>query len=102
MVKQLLCYAEGRGDQWEAICVDLDLAVQGHSFLEVQDSLNEAIAGYFEAVAEEDDAVRQQLLNRRAPLLIRMRYAWRWLLASVLHRGPDDRSLAGYQTACPA
>lgn len=102
MVKQLLCFAEGRGDQWEAICVDLDLAVQGRSFPEVQDSLNAAIVGYLRSVGDEDEATRRQLLNRRAPLLVRLRYAWRFLRASVLHGGPDDRSLAGYQTARPA
>ena len=34
--KSLRCYAEGRDGSWEAICLDLDIAVQGGSFEGVQ------------------------------------------------------------------
>ncbi len=44
MARTLRCYAEGRDDSWEAICLDPDIAVQGESFAEVVDSLNEAIS----------------------------------------------------------
>ncbi len=32
MRKVLRCYAEGRNGEWEAICLDLDIAVQEKSF----------------------------------------------------------------------
>ena len=35
MMKRLLCFAEGKEGDWEGICVDLDIAVQGASFNEV-------------------------------------------------------------------
>ena len=38
--KQLLlrCYAERVGDQWQAFCLDLSLAAQGDTFMEVKDN----------------------------------------------------------------
>ena len=47
----LQCIAAGHGDKWEAICLDLDLAVQGHSFEEGQ-SLGVAIEMYVERATE--------------------------------------------------
>ena len=35
----LRCYANKRGDRWQAICIDLCLAVQGNSFREVKQKL---------------------------------------------------------------
>jgi predicted RNase H-like HicB family nuclease len=50
--RSLHCYAEGRNGDWEAICLDLDIAVQGGSFEEVFGSLREAISLYLESVAD--------------------------------------------------
>ena len=52
MARILHCYAEGRDGDWEAICLELDVAVQGGSFEEVFRSLREAIALYLETVAD--------------------------------------------------
>lgn len=68
--RTLHCYASGRDGDWEAICLDLDIAVQGESFEIVQRSLQEAVALYLEAVADLPADQRRHLLHRPAPLLI--------------------------------
>lgn len=51
----------------KAICLDLDIAVQGSSFEEVFASLRDAIALYLETVADLPPEERHSLLHRRAP-----------------------------------
>lgn len=64
----LRCYANKRGDQWQAFCVDLCLAVQGDSFQEVRQKLECLMVEYvYDALAGEDREFAEQLLNRRAP-----------------------------------
>ena len=72
--KTLHCYAEGRDGDWEAICLDLDIAVQGRSFEEVSTSLREGIALYLEAVADLPPDERGELLRRRAPFTVRLKF----------------------------
>ncbi len=43
MNKQLFCVARRQRDRWEAICLDLDIAVEGRSFDEVRNLLQEAV-----------------------------------------------------------
>ncbi|WP_256445687.1 hypothetical protein [Skermanella sp. TT6] len=43
MRRAFACIAEGRDGEWEAFCLDLDLAVAGTSFEEVYRDLNKAI-----------------------------------------------------------
>jgi predicted RNase H-like HicB family nuclease len=72
--RTLHCYAEGRDGEWEAICLDLDIAVQGRSFEEVFASLQEAVALYLETVAELRPEERRPLLHRSAPLSVRLKF----------------------------
>jgi predicted RNase H-like HicB family nuclease len=72
--KTLRCYAEGRDGDWEASCLDLDIAVQGGSFEEVFASLQEAISLYLETVADLPPNERTSLLDRPAPLNIRLKF----------------------------
>ena len=65
--RTLHCYAEGRDGDWEAICLDLDIAVQGHWFEEVFGSLQEAIALYLETVADLALEEQRSLLRRNGP-----------------------------------
>ncbi len=86
------CYAEGRADDWEAICLDLDLAVQGTSFGDVQRSLNDAIAMYVERALELPEPDRSRLLRLDgAPLWIRLRYAWKVIRAALI--GGHDQAI---------
>jgi len=68
MSPYLRCYAEGRPGEWEAFCLDFDLAVQGESLPEVIESLDTAISLYLERVGELPAAEKSRFLRRRAPL----------------------------------
>lgn len=61
------CIAKGRPGDWEAICLDFDISVQGASFEEVQTLLSEAIDSYVEFAEAADVETRRRLLSRRAP-----------------------------------
>ena len=82
--RSLRCYAEGCDGDWEAICLDLDVAVQGGSFEEVFASLQEAISLYLESVTDLPPEERRDLLHRPAPFPVRFKFlahALRGLLA---------------------
>ena len=96
--RTLHCYAEGRDGDWEAICLDLDIAVQGPSFEDVSASLREAITLYLEAVGDLEPQERRALLDRSAPLRVRLRFlghAVRGLL------GRDDDHSERHQFTMP-
>lgn len=80
-MRRLQCFAHGRPGDWEAICTDLDLAVQGTSFEDVQRMLNEAVCSYVEDAMQESEETRRQLLKRRSPWHVRigltLRRVWR-------------------------
>lgn len=103
MQKVVRCYAEGRGGQWEAICLDFDIAVQGGSFNEVYHSLNNAVADYYEYVEALPEAERARFLNRKAPLFARIKFALAALPGILLNRrAQDDTERHGYTMLCPA
>jgi len=64
----IFCYAEGRDSDWEAFCLNFDLAVQGASFDDVRAKLNEAIEIYLEGVRALPKEEWARMVNRRAPL----------------------------------
>ena len=74
MARTLHCYAEGQDGDWEAICLDLDIAVQGRSFEEVFGSLREAISLYLDTLSELGPDERRALLHRPAPLSVRLKF----------------------------
>ena len=78
---ELRCYAYRRGDVWEAICVDLDVAVFGPSEEHVKHSLAEAIDLHLESVADLPGEERQAMLSRRAPWHVRLALD----LSSLMH-----------------
>ena len=81
--RMVRCYSEGDGDRWEAVCLDFDLAVQGQSFEEVYRDLLKAIAEYVEYVSTLPQPDRARLLNRQAPLTMRLRFLWYALVMSI-------------------
>jgi predicted RNase H-like HicB family nuclease len=87
--KSLRCYAEGRDGDWEAICLDLDIAVQGHSFEEVFGSLREAIKLYLESVSSLPADERRSLLHRPAPITVRLKFLTHALGGLLLGRDGD-------------
>lgn len=98
----LRCYAEGRKGQWEAVCLDFDLAVQGETFEEVHAELVQAIRGYLEYVQTLPERERAQFMRRRAPLAMRVKFLLFAVFSLFNHwwdRGPDR---AEFTIACPA
>lgn len=83
------CMAEGRDGDWFAICVDLDIAVQGRAFPEVHDSLEQAIEPYLERVGELPENEQREFLARRAPWSIRMKFRVYSLLSRISRRDSD-------------
>ena len=78
------CYAWGRADRWEAICVDYDLTAQGDSLEEVRRELGNAIETYLSRVRELPKSEQAMLLNRKAPLTLRLRLAALYRLSRLL------------------
>ena len=72
--RSLRCYAEGRDGEWEAICLDLDIAVQGSSFEEVFSSLQQAISLYLASVTDLPPQEQRALLHRPAPFPVRFKF----------------------------
>ncbi|MBE7422241.1 MAG: DUF1902 domain-containing protein [Zoogloeaceae bacterium] len=82
----LRCFADVRDGQWQAFCLDLDLAAQGDSFKEVKSKLEGMVSEYvYDALAGEDQTHAQQLLCRRAPAYLWARYYWYKFLIRSLH-----------------
>ncbi len=76
--------------EWEAICLDLDIAVQGHSFEDVYDSLKRAIALYLEGVGALPERQRAGLLNRPAPVAVRWKFLAR-AAQSLVRDSPNGK-----------
>ena len=72
---KLKCQAYGGGTSWEAICVDLNVAVCGRSQPEVRASLRTAVDLYLETVATLPAAEHDGFLSRRAPWHTRAKLA---------------------------
>src|SRR3979490_3332714 len=100
MARELLCVARGDGEWWEAICLDLDLAVQGRSFDEVRALLEEAVNTYVEDANAEAEPARSQLLARRVPLHVRLLWAWPFFKASLYGRPPGGDSATLLPVVC--
>lgn len=101
--RRVQCFAHGRPGDWEAVCVDLDIAVQGASFDEVRWSLNAAVETYVADARAGDEASALRLLSRRAPLTTRIRLAASYLAHIVLANDGDNREFqAGFDLPCHA
>jgi len=99
--KALICYAEGHDGDWEAFCLDLDIAVQGESFEAVYRALNEAISLYSRSVMDLPTSERAHLLDRPAPLSLRLRFLG-YVLRSVFSRDDDDEYHHQFTIPCAA
>ena len=90
----LQCYAYRRGQRWRAICVDLDIAVDGESSPAVVATLDNCIDMYLERVAELPAEERRRLLSRRAPWRVRASLA----ISIAFHRlkGAGERNARSF------
>ena len=102
MNKAIWCYAEGRPGDWEAVCLDFDLAVQGGSFDEVYRELNESISMYLEYIRSLPEDERARFLGRRIPFALRLRFILALLVSTLLKNSGNDRDCAGFLLHCQA
>ncbi len=100
--RYLYCVAREHGGEWEALCLDLDIAVQGRSLDEVQASLNRAIATYHEDARKEAEPARSALLSRTSPLSARLAWLWPFMVRVLFARNQSGDSSIGFQVACRA
>lgn len=71
----LRCYAEKVDGQWQAFCLDLSLAAQGESAVDVERKLLNMIREYvYDALVGQDKDHASMLLKRRAPLKYWMKF----------------------------
>ncbi len=99
----LVCVARGhKGGQWEAFCLDYDLAVQGRSLNEARERIELAINAYVESAAKEAEPARSRLLARRAPFFVRLAWALRFFFATVFGRNGRGDPVVGFPVSCPA
>lgn len=98
---QFLCVAQPLDtDGWEAFSLDFDIAVHAHSFDEAKSTLQEAVVTYVQDAMKEAEPHRSRLLNRRAPLWVRLMWGWRFFIEAV--RDSRGRSIAvGFPVSCP-
>ena len=66
------CYIWGKDSDWQALCTDLDIAVQGSSYDVTKTLLSEAIDGFLHEVEKLLANDQNEFLNRRAPLYLRI------------------------------
>jgi len=99
------CYVEGRGDVWEGVCLDFDLAVHGQSFNEVSRKLDTAIqeyVSYARSLPEEDC---KRLLTRHVPLSVTLKFMAQlfvtWLFRSR-GGGSNGKHWNAYTIPCSA
>lgn len=95
-MRKLTCYAWGKPGDWEALCVDLDLAAQGASLEEVRRELGDAIETYLDYVADLPENEQTRFLNRKVPLRLRLQLALQYRashLLNLLKTGSSGREL---------
>ncbi len=88
----LRCYAVSRGREWEALCLDLDIAVEADTFSEAKRGLEGAIDSYLATVTELPAKERKRMLKRKAPLKAWLAYYWA-ILQSWRRRDGDGYHL---------
>ena len=92
--RKFRCYVHGKGSEWEAICTDLDISVQGDSFGDAKSLLNEALVVFFEALEEDSEADQKHFLKRKSPLWLRSLYYWRLVLFRLYDKQSSKKEYA--------
>lgn len=98
----LYCVARGHDSEWEAFCLDFDLAVQGRSADEVVGRLKTAIRSYVQTAMQEPEPTRTQLLTRRVPFLTRLLWRVRVAHWALLGSKLAEESTFGFPVPCHA
>jgi hypothetical protein len=84
----LHCFAEQKGDQWQAFCLELALAAQADTLEEALRKLDDMICSYVEdATVGADRAFGADLLSRGVPFLDWIKYYFYAARKRLLPRG---------------
>jgi hypothetical protein len=70
------CFAERKGDQWQAFSLEFGLAAQADSSAEVQAKLMHMIASYILEASTEDRAHAKALLARKGTWQVYLKFHW--------------------------
>ncbi|WP_395117760.1 hypothetical protein ACFCQI_14280 [Rhodanobacter sp. FW102-FHT14D06] len=77
-------FAEKVGSQWQAFCIDMNLAVQADTLQDAQKKIIAMVKSYVELAKEQNDPRHQRdMLFRPAPLSIQLRYWYVWLRCNL-------------------
>lgn len=96
--KCIHCYVEPSGNQWQAFSLELGLAVQGESALEVKEKLERIIRSYiYDAVLGEDQEHQAALLQRRAAFSHYVKYLFYKLVCTLSQRNSGGPKADGHQ-----
>ena len=96
------CYAYGSPGNWQGICVDLDIAVQGSTFQQVLEFMGEAIESYVDDALAEGPVNAERLLARRAPWHVRAKLAFSSAIHILRMDRDDDQLTANFDVPCHA
>ncbi len=106
MRRVLHCYAEGRENQWEALCLEFDIAVQGDSFEEVRGKMEQAIGYYLDDVAELPHEEQSAFLRRSAPFSLWAKFifflALSFMFCCDAEQRRDKKERTDFTLPCPA
>ncbi len=98
---RLLCFARGRPGAWEAICVNLDIAVQAATQKEAFLLMETSILKYLDSLKDESPEDRARLLARRTPFFTRAKLVLGFLWHTLrTPKDPDYR--ASFEMPCHA
>lgn len=96
--KQVRCYLEPKGDQWQAFSLEFGLAVQGDSAGEVKEKLERVIRSYLrDAILGEDREHAEVLLRRRASSAHYVKYSIYKLVCAIFRRNSGGPQGDGYR-----
>jgi predicted RNase H-like HicB family nuclease len=103
------CFVEGRGNDWFALCLELDISVQGRSLEDVTERIEGAVRLYLERLRELPETDRQRLLRRRVPFWTSLKIASKMMWNGVVRPRTGSDESGGktphrynYPLHCPA
>ncbi len=104
MAVTYFCVAEGCDEHgWQAICLNVDIAVEGRTLADAKMRLNAAVSDYIDAAMKLPAADRRRLLNRSVPFSLKLAYAFKLFWHSL--KGSDRRDggqQASFEIPCHA
>ena len=99
----LFCVAEGCSERgWQAICLNLDIAVEGRTLADAQARLDSAVASYIEEAMKLPEADKHRLLSRQVPFTLKLESAFKLFWHSLRSKRRDGGMQASFELPCPA